>query len=226
MRFEGPYATAANKYRPVRTNVLFVAEGPPKDIDRYFYFENVEHDDWLWIGLMKALYPSEWSQANAERQRKEYWLLKFQKNGLWLIDAIKAPISGSSRKRVGLIESAAPQLIEEIKQIAPHQIVLIKATVHEALFQALRDARLPVINKTSLPFPCASRQKEFHNGVRRLVDAGELRLHPTPIGRGISQPEHIIFWGAGATAALGTRTTDDQTQFIRRITGAGAWQAP
>lgn len=38
----------------------------------------------------------------------------------------------------------------------------------------------------------------------------------------MAQPQNIIFWGAGATAALGIRTTDGQTQFIKRITGADA----
>jgi hypothetical protein len=42
------------------------------------------------------------------------------------------------------------------------------------------------------------------------------------MSRGSAQPQNIIFWGAGATAALGLRTTKDQTQFIKRITGADA----
>ena len=37
-----------------------------------------------------------------------------------------------------------------------------------------------------------------------------------------AQPQNVIFWGAGATAALGIRTTDGQTRFIKRITGADA----
>src|SRR5271168_1881653 len=42
----------------------------------------------------------------------------------------------------------------------------------------------------------------------------------------MAQPQNVIFWGAGATAALGLRTTDDQTQFIMRITGADAPDKP
>jgi hypothetical protein len=33
--------------------------------------------------------------------------------------------------------------------------------------------------------------------------------------------QNVIFWGAGATKALGIRTTDEQGSFIRRITGEG-----
>ena len=34
------------------------------------------------------------------------------------------------------------------------------------------------------------------------------------------QPKNVIFWGAGATAALGIRTTARQEDFIRFLTGA------
>jgi hypothetical protein len=37
--------------------------------------------------------------------------------------------------------------------------------------------------------------------------------------REVAQPQNVIFWGAGATAALGIRTTVGQEQFIRLITG-------
>jgi hypothetical protein len=37
--------------------------------------------------------------------------------------------------------------------------------------------------------------------------------------RGPAEPRNVIFWGAGATAALGIRTTAGQEQFIRFLTG-------
>jgi hypothetical protein len=36
----------------------------------------------------------------------------------------------------------------------------------------------------------------------------------------MGRPTNVIFWGAGATAALGIRATKDQTKFLRHITGA------
>jgi len=38
----------------------------------------------------------------------------------------------------------------------------------------------------------------------------------------MTQPQNVIFWGAGATQALGIRMTSDQTKFIQCITGADA----
>ncbi len=43
------------------------------------------------------------------------------------------------------------------------------------------------------------------------------------IGRAMAQsdqPENVIFWGAGATAALGFRTTPSQAKFLSQITGS------
>lgn len=171
---DSPYTLAAEKYRPKRVRVLFVAEAPPSAVERYFFYENVDHDDWLWIALMKGLYPKEWRETKTERARKRDWLRKFQENEFWLVDAVKAPLSGSHAQRVRGISSAANGLIEQIQRIAPHQIVLIKATVHDALFQKLKKAGLSVINDESLPFPSSGQQARFHAGLRHLVNTGRL----------------------------------------------------
>ena len=51
------YQQARARYVPRRTRVLFVAEAPPLSLERYFYFEDVRNGDWLWIALMKELFP-------------------------------------------------------------------------------------------------------------------------------------------------------------------------
>jgi hypothetical protein len=38
-----PYAATAEKFRPKKTTVLFVAEASPIAVGRYFYFESVQH---------------------------------------------------------------------------------------------------------------------------------------------------------------------------------------
>jgi hypothetical protein len=169
-------STAAEKYQPERTRILFVAEAPPQAADRYFYFENVQGHDWLWIALMKVLYPSEWGGTMAERKRKPYWLTKFQKSGFRLVDALKEPLNGSPRSRVVQIKASSPSLISEIRAIAPDRIVLIKKTVHDALFQQLRDSGFIVINKTALPFPATGQQKRFHERVCHLIESGNIQV--------------------------------------------------
>ena len=172
------YTESAAKYKPNEIFILFLAEAPPDSIDRYFFFENVARDDWLWIALMKALYPLEWTRTKQERRRKEYWLTKFHKNGYWLIDSLNQPINSnlSPTTKVALIRARAPQLITAIEAISPKEIVLIKHTVHQALFDELRKAGLPAINERVLPFPCSGHQREFGDEFRELVESGKLQL--------------------------------------------------
>jgi len=133
------YKLAASKYRPIRTRVLFVAEAPPSDADRYFYFETVRRHDSLWIELMKELFPGKkWRQPERERKQKHDWLSKFQTNGYQLIDALKEPTNCTSAARVTNIKARSRKLISEVKRINPECIVLIKVTVYDALFASLR----------------------------------------------------------------------------------------
>jgi hypothetical protein len=169
-------AKAAAKYKPARTRVLFVVEAPPDTEDRYFYFEHVAGEDWLWLGLMKALFPHEFGETSTERLRKSYWLSRFRDNGCQLVDAVKDPIDGNRRQRIAAIQSQIPTLISEIREISPEQIVLIKSTVHAALFQPLRQAEFNVVNDESLPFPSTGHQIEFQMKFQNLIDSVKLRI--------------------------------------------------
>jgi hypothetical protein len=46
---------AARKYLPERVDLLLVAEAPPAADDRYFYFEHVQSNDWLFLGVAEVL---------------------------------------------------------------------------------------------------------------------------------------------------------------------------
>jgi hypothetical protein len=169
-------SAAAARYIPNHTRVLFIAEAPPNSPDRYFYFEDVKRDDWLWIALMKALYRPELKDTKEERKRKRQWLARFQRDGFRLIDAVKRPLDGSNRARVTAIRAAAPALISEIKDITPDSIILIKSTVHEVLFHRLRSLGFTVINETALPFPATGQQRRFQDEFHRLVLSGKFPL--------------------------------------------------
>ena len=86
------YRVAAKKYKPKRVRILFVAESPPApkkgERRRYFYFANVDKHDWLWRGLMKALFRDFSDDIELERTQKTKWLSRFQRDGYWLIDAV------------------------------------------------------------------------------------------------------------------------------------------
>ena len=169
-----PYEEAAARYAPSRTRVLFVAESPPASLNRYFYYPDVKQGDSLWLELMKALYPNEFGETREERPRKHEWLDRFRADGYRLIDAVKEP--GSTT--VATIRGNAARVIEQIREIGPDQVVLIKATVWKGLCHPLRNAGIPVANEELLPFPGSGQQQKFQAGFQELVKSGRLRLAP------------------------------------------------
>ena len=165
-----PYESAAAKYRPVKTRVLFVAEAPPSSLDRYFYFEDVRHQDSLWVELTKEVFgPEAWQNTKRERSRKREWLRRFQEGGYQLIDAVKEPLDCADA--VTKIKEHSRELISEIRGIAPSRIVLLKYAVYDVLFDELRSAALPVVDRR-LPFPGNGWQKKFHDLFPREVLKG------------------------------------------------------
>ena len=166
------YEEAAERYAPSETRVLFVAESPPASIDRYFYYPDVREHDQLWLGMMKALYRREFGEARDERPHKHFWLKRFQADGYRLIDAVKEP----GPTAVEAIRGNAARVIDEIQEVDPQQVVLIKATVYDGLFNILKHADIPVVNQGKLPFPGSGQQRNFRDRFRELVESGRLRL--------------------------------------------------
>ena len=113
---------AADKYVPLKTNYLFIVEAPPSALERYFYFEDVQTGDSLWIELMKALYSSEFGVTAENRSKKKDWLTKFKNDGYRLIDALKEPVcrSMSGQKRKILITDRADEIIKEVKRFGDY----------------------------------------------------------------------------------------------------------
>ena len=78
------YAKARNKYKPRQVNVLLIAEGPPNNLDRYFYFEEVKTHDSLFLEIMGILYPEQKKRYLASRRDsllKEDLLEAFKEDG-------------------------------------------------------------------------------------------------------------------------------------------------
>ncbi|HEY4325665.1 MAG TPA: hypothetical protein VGN20_16840 [Mucilaginibacter sp.] len=58
------------KYKPAKIKTIIVAEAPPNCIDRFFYFENVQTADFLFLGIIEVLYPDLKNQfMNAKQKR-------------------------------------------------------------------------------------------------------------------------------------------------------------
>ena len=176
MNFDS-YESAADYFAPEKTNLLFLAEAPPSSVERYFYYPDVRTNDWLWIGLMKAIYGGQFEEVFLERFRKMKWLKRFQSDGYRLIDAVKEPFHFGEEPNVRKVQikSRLDDIVDEIREINPNQIVLIKVTVYDALYQVLKNRGLPVVD-ARLPFPSSGRQTEFQNSFEFFVSLGKISL--------------------------------------------------
>ena len=173
-----PYAEAAAKYRPATVRVLFIQESPPYARDRHFYFMGVKAHDGFWVNLMRFLYQAEFGEDTPlERERKDEWLQRLQQDGYWTIDASHDAIAKNEHeRRVEIIRGLAPERIKEVRAIKPEQIVLVKKSVFEGLHEPLRDAGLPVVNETAVPYPGRGQQFRFAKALKDLVESGKLKL--------------------------------------------------
>lgn len=153
-------AAAAAKYRPARVRLLLVAEAPPCTLDRYFYFEDVDKHDWLFRYVWEGL-----TGEKPERAEKAEHLAALRDRGVFLIDLHEGNVSQPTQEQ---LRRQVPGLVQRCRELQPQRIVLIKSSVYDAAFEALRAAGLPVMDER-IPFPASGQQKKFLEGFQRAV---------------------------------------------------------
>lgn len=170
------FEKARRKYQPETIRYLLIAETPPKsDSKRFFYFENVEEQDSLFLEIMKCLYPSDTRNVEIKKIRanKPYFLSKFQKDGFYLIDSIDVPFEKkySSKKKETLLKAGQKELLVKINNLCSKEtkVILIAATVFKANHSFLIANNINVINRTSVDFPGSGGQKKFQEKFGTLI---------------------------------------------------------
>ena len=164
-------AAAAARYAPKRVRVVLVAEAPPCERERHFYFEDAGAPDTLWLETMKAafgdLLPKAAKQTRAE---KALWLRRFADAGGVMLDVVQdgLPDGMSERERDARICAAAPGAAARIATLQPELVVLVKKSVWEGFSPAARDARLPLRQPGPIPFPGSGNQGRFHAAMLEL----------------------------------------------------------
>jgi uracil-DNA glycosylase len=131
-RFEGkiaidkPYLRfqVEEKWCPSKVNVLFVAESPPWDKERYFYKQDMTGNG---TNLQKELF----------RYLNLTSLEEFKARGYYLIDAIKCRLNKCGGKehvpRKVLAACAGTFLLEEIEELDPETIFVLGNSAKKAL---------------------------------------------------------------------------------------------
>ncbi|MCA9271614.1 MAG: hypothetical protein KDA31_01075 [Phycisphaerales bacterium] len=151
---------AAKKYQPKKVRLLLVAEAPPCDTDRYFYFEDVDRHDWLFRYVWEGL-----AGDKPERDQKREHLNALKRMSVFLIDLHEENVS---QPTLAMLAPKVPGLIKRCQSLKPDRIVLIKSVVHDAAYPALVVAGLPVAD-ARIPFPASGQQKKFLTHFRGAV---------------------------------------------------------
>ena len=185
------YRTLAERYRPRRIRVLFIAESPPAASSRgkeaYFFLEDSPGSEVFLATLVEALYDEKYRQAPG---RKVQFLRRFQDDGYyWLLDAVESPINRvggrpvPEAQRAQLIRDAIPSLIDRLEGfrdlgvLRPETgLILIKKLVFETLAVPLVEAGFTVLNDAKIDFPKYQGDRDTIRGVQRAL----VRLAATP----------------------------------------------
>lgn len=151
---------AANKYQPREILTLLVAEAPPNDDDRYFYFEHMLKHDALFMNVAEIVLG-----AKPSRSQKAIALEKLKDAGVFLIDLKLDPLEEGED-----LQKWVPDLVKRCRELKPKErIVILKCTVFDAAFEAMNSAGLPVVAER-IPFP-TRHLDEFRRRFRKGLSA-------------------------------------------------------
>ena len=165
------YTTQRNKYKPIKVNVLFIAESPPSS-GGYFYVEKTIGKDHLFRETMKAL--GFWPIDRPMRKGcdKRPMLNEFRSIGFFLIDTCEIPVDRlqSRERRLSTVQGALT-LPRRVKSLDPDRILIVKKTVFKPGRQVLTDAGFGnrILNTKPLPFPSHGNQRKYRTMLKQLT---------------------------------------------------------
>jgi hypothetical protein len=160
---------ARERYRPSPIRTILIAESPPVDPDRFFYFESVTEHDSLYLETMKVLFPGR--SAKDYRNAKADYLGKFRDGGLFLLDATDTPIMKKANKKA-LVERDKTKLLAKLNRFGVSRkvpIVLVSKSVWDVHNIYLRGMGYSVANTVMIPFPGSGQQKRFRQRLRSVL---------------------------------------------------------
>ena len=163
------YAKARNRFKPRNIKMVFIGEGPPDNLDRYFYFADVKKHDSLFLEVMGVLYPEQKKQYLASRREtflKEELLEHFQEDGYWFISLSEVPCSFIGEPLENFLPSLLERLKNQIDKTTP--IILIKANVYDICYAPLVANGYNVYHER-IPYPGSGQQGVFREKFSRAV---------------------------------------------------------
>jgi hypothetical protein len=161
---------ARNKYRPRNIKYLLIAEAPPREYQRFFYFENVRDHDSLFLETMKVLYPAQYKDTKTVRANKASFLKQFMEDGFYLLDAASSSIMDLRQRRHQIRQDFSHLLIKVDEVISDNtKIILISRPVYDVCFEALKNKGYRIINTEMIDFPGSGGQVSYRNKMQKIL---------------------------------------------------------
>lgn len=174
------YRNQAEKYLPEKIKILFIAESPPAP-DKYgrksyIYFDTAKREV-----LLTTLTAAVFGDGNgfAKYYDKSVFLKRLKAEGYFLIDAVEYPINmikGGNNKET-IIRNEANNLLERLNGLRGRnkvdletKIILIKASVYNALLELLKEKNYNVLNEGKIDFPKYYNDRDVIYEIRRLIN--------------------------------------------------------
>jgi hypothetical protein len=161
------------KYKPDRVKYLLIAEAPPNNVERFFYYEDVREKDFLFLGVMEVLYPqmkTRYLLSGRDAKLKEEILKKFKSDGFYLVDLSDKPIP----EDISFIEMTyfLPGLLRKLDELVEEEtkIAIIKASVFEVVFPLVNAKYQGQVADVKIPFPSSGQQNSFKKKFHEVAD--------------------------------------------------------
>jgi hypothetical protein len=162
---------ARRRYRPHKVRLLLIAESPPSS-GGFFYFPTTIGKDHLFRETMKAL---EFWPINQPMRRgvdKRSMLRRFQTMGFYLLDTCDFPVNKLRPvERREAVLRQIPRLVNKVIDADPLHILIVKSSIFQPVFIALKESglRSRVLNSGPVPFPNHGNQRIYRSLLRRAL---------------------------------------------------------
>lgn len=149
------------RHRPPDVRVLFVGESPPAN-GTFFYMENSN----LWRYTREAFQSVYGDVCFTGARFCEF----FKSTGCYVEDLCLEPVNHmNDAKRRQVCRAAVGSLAERMSVLAPHVAVCVKMSVASYVRSAMFEAGLQVVPFHLLPFPSCGHQREYVEGLAKLM---------------------------------------------------------
>jgi len=160
---------ARERYRPEHIQMIFIAEAPPCNSDRFFYFENVTKGDSLFLHIIRAVFPDlEGWPTKQIRARKEELLFRFMDSGYFLEHSVREsfPKGTTAKKKEQLMREEQPMLLQRLEKYRNNsKIILISSMAFKMNHDFLVENGFQVLNDFMIPYPGSGQQGKFKTAI-------------------------------------------------------------